>query len=290
MLEAYAFLAAFTVQILEISVLGPARFIRYVRVQATRLPVAQLFPGVDHDRILERYLTRFRVLQTVIAVLGLLLLGWLFNYMRRPEWDADKVGTLAFWYFMVQMLPGLLVAWFAVRFNKALRRLLPVGIRKATLQRRGLFDFVSPFTVLLAVVSYFLFVAVVMYAEQHPFPGFGGVLPNIGIMTLGYAGIAFGVYWSLYGRKSGPLETHADRLHSIGLGVRVGIYTCILVGVSMSLLLARQVLGLDRWEPFSTSAYCVALALISSAVLTVPPHRPEAGGSGSDRRLLEREI
>jgi hypothetical protein len=289
MLEAYAFLAVFTIQILEISVLGPTRFIRYVRVKATRLPVAQLFPGVDRDSILERYLTRFRVLQTVIAVLGLLLLGWLFSYMRRPDWDADTVGDLTFFYFMVQMLPGLLVARFAVRLNKALKRLPPEGVRKATLQRRGLFDFVSPFTVFLAVASYFLFVAVVMYVEQHPFPGFGGALPNIGIITLGYAGMASIVYWYLYGRKSGPLETHTDRLHSIGLGVKVGIYTCILVGVSMSLLLVRQVLGLEIWGPLATSAYFVSLALISSAILTVPPHRPEAGGSGSDRRLLERE-
>ena len=50
MIEAYAFLAAFTVQILVMSVLYPAWFIRYVRVQATRFPaerLAQLYPGVD---------------------------------------------------------------------------------------------------------------------------------------------------------------------------------------------------------------------------------------------------
>ena len=50
MIEAYAFLAAFTVQILAMSVLYPAWFISYVRVQATSFPAerfAQLYPGVD---------------------------------------------------------------------------------------------------------------------------------------------------------------------------------------------------------------------------------------------------
>jgi hypothetical protein len=47
MTAAYAFLAAFTLQILVVSVLLPAWFIKYVRVQATRLPaerLAHLYP------------------------------------------------------------------------------------------------------------------------------------------------------------------------------------------------------------------------------------------------------
>ena len=52
------------------------------------------------------------------------------------------------------------------------KRSLPEGKRKAILQRRGLFDFVSPFIVFLAVLSYFLFAAFVIYIRQHPFPGF----------------------------------------------------------------------------------------------------------------------
>ena len=84
MIEAYAFLAAFTVQILTVSVLYPAWFIRYVRVQTTRLPaerLAQLYPGVVVGHAQERFLTQYRALTTGTAVLGVLLLGWLFSYM-----------------------------------------------------------------------------------------------------------------------------------------------------------------------------------------------------------------
>ena len=133
MIEAYAFLAAFTVQILVMSVLYPAWFIRYVRVQATSFPaerLAQLYPGVDLGHAQERFLTRYRALTTGIAVLGLLLLGWLFSYMRRPDWDEGPVEVLVTVYFLAaQMLPLVLVVWVGVRFNKEHKRSLPEGKR-----------------------------------------------------------------------------------------------------------------------------------------------------------------
>ena len=197
MIEAYAFLAAFTVQILVMSVLLPAWFIRYVRVQTARFPaerLAQLYPGVDLGHAQERFLTQYRALTTGIAVLGLLLLGWLFSYMRRPDWDDGPVEVLVtVYFFAAQMLPFLLLVWIGVRFNKKHKRSLPDGKRTAILQRRGLFDFVSPFAVFLAVLSYFLFAAFVIYIQQYPFPGFAGLI-NLGAVTLVYALNAFVVY------------------------------------------------------------------------------------------------
>lgn len=58
------------------------------------------------------------------------------------------------------------------------------------LQRRGLFDFVSPFIVFLMVLCYFLFIALVIYI-----PGFAGY-PIIAVISLLYGLAAFGVYRS----------------------------------------------------------------------------------------------
>ena len=94
MIETYGFLAVFTVQVLAMSVLYPARFSRYVRVQANSLPadrLAQLFPGVDLKLSTERFLTRYRAVNLGIAVLGLLLLGGLFYYMRHLDWKDERV-------------------------------------------------------------------------------------------------------------------------------------------------------------------------------------------------------
>src|ERR1700722_9463212 len=169
MTEAYAFLAAFTVQILVVSVLQPAWLIKYARAKAE----AQL-PGWDRNSR-ERFLTLYRAVNAGIAVLGLVLLGWLFNHMGSPNWDVGPVTRLLSGYVVVQILPFVLVsmvgAWVK---RKALTRSPPEIKRTASLQRRGLFDFVSPSTVFLAVVGYFLFAAFMIYIQQHPLPGFSG--------------------------------------------------------------------------------------------------------------------
>jgi hypothetical protein len=285
MLEAYAFLAAFIVQILAVSVLYPAWFIRYVRAQVRRLPaerLAQLYPGVDVDHAQARVLNQYRALNTGIAVLGLLLLAWLFSYMRRPDWDDGPVEGLVTVYSLVaQMLPIGVVAWRGVRFDKKHKRWLPEGKRKASLRRRGLFDFVSPFVVFLAGVSYFLFAAFVIYIQHHPFPGFAGPLINIGLMTLVYASQAIIVYAMLYGRNRNPLETQAGRLRTIGLAVKSSVYSCIVVVVYLSLSFSLGLLDLQRWEPFALSIFFVISVLLASMGLIAPPPAGKADGLGA---------
>ena len=220
----------------------------------------------------ERFLTRYRALNTGIAVLGLLLLGWLFSYMRRPDWDDGPVEALVAVYFVVQMLlPLCLVVWLGVRYNKVHKHSLAEGKRKAILQRRGLFDFVSPFIVLLAVAGYFLFAAFVIYIELNPFPGFAGYLINIGFVTLVYAVNAFGRVHDAVWQKEEPLETHAGRVRAIGLTVKTGVYSCIACVVFLSLNFTLVLLDLQRWEPFALSVFFVICALLSSMGFTAPP-------------------
>lgn len=246
--------------------------------------LAQLYPGVDLARAQERFLTQYRALTTGIAVLGLLLLGWLFSYMRRPDWDDGPVTVLVtVYFFAAQVLPLLLVVWIGVRFNKDHKLPLPEGKRKALLQRRGLFDFISPFVVLVAVLSYLLFAAFVIYLRQQPFPGFAGFV-NLGGVTLVYALNAFVLYKVLYGKKS-PFETHAGRLHTIGLTVKSSVYSCIVVVVYLSLNLSLRMLDLERWEPFALSIFFVITVLLTSMGFAAQPRQPQSDGLGSDGRL-----
>lgn len=280
MIETYAFLAGFPIQILAMSVLYPAWFIRHVRVQARRLPterLAQLYPGVDLALAQERFLTQYRALNAGIVVLGLLLLGWLFSYMRRPDWKEDPVVVLLSVYFVIQMLPICLVAWLGFRFSKAHKRSLLEGKRKAVLQRRELFDFVSPSAVFLAISGYFLFVGFVIYIQREPFPGFA----LIGVLTLAFALEALVVYRLLYGQKINPFETHADRLHTIALNVKGNVYASIALVVFFSLTFTLDLLDLKRWMPFALSVFFVIVALVCSMSLNTSPRRPEAGGLGS---------
>ncbi len=154
MIETYAFLAMFTIQILVGSVVGPTLVIRRVQPKVAKLPVARfakLFPGVDRNSSGKRFATRYRTLNLGIAVTGLFLLGWLFIHVGYADWSEDRTGEKVVWlltlYFLVQVAPGAFVGWKAGRSMKALKASLAERKRKAVLQRRGLFDFVSPFLV-----------------------------------------------------------------------------------------------------------------------------------------------
>ena len=273
MIEVYAFLVLFAAQILGMSVLHPAWFSRYVRVQNARYPAerfALFYPGVDLDVARERFLARYRAVNTGIAVLGLLLLGWMFGYMRRPAWHEDPVVILLSVYVTVQLAPICFVGWSASRFkSKVLKHSLPEGKRKATLQRRGLFDFISPSIVVIAVLGYLLFIAFVIYVQRKPMPGFA----LIGVLTAVYALQAFVVYTMLYGKKINPLETGADSLRAIGLGVKACVYGCIVATLFFSVAFTIDLLDLDRWVPFAMSVCLVASTLLCFMGFTAPsPH------------------
>jgi hypothetical protein len=287
MIETYAFLAMFTIQILVGSVLCPAWLIRRVRARVASFPVerfAELFPGVDKNLSGQRFVTRYRALNTAIAVLGLLLLGWLFIHMPRPDWNRGRVPGLLTLYLMAQMSPLAFIGLKAAKSIKKLRSLLADGKRKAVLQRRGLFDFVSPVIVSLAVLSYFLFVALVLYIRQHPFPGFGG-LTNIYIITPVWAFYAFMAYACLYGRNRNPLATHADRLYAIGVILKCCVYTCIGITVFASLELTLSLLHLQRWGLFAVSVFFLITTFLAYMGVIVPPLQPKEDGLGHDGPL-----
>jgi MFS family permease len=276
MFETYAFLAVFTAQILAMSVLYPAKFSRYVRVEATSIPIerlAQLYPNVDIDLARERILSRYRKVNTGIAVLGVLLLGWLFSYVRSLEWDEGPVIVVISLYFFMQMLPISVVAWLGFKFNKMHKRTLLERQRTATLERRGLFDFISPLIVVLAIASYFLFTGFVTYVQPKLLPGFA----LVGVLTLVYASQAFVIYKALYGKKTTPLETHARRVHRIGLTVQVSVYSCVVCVVFFAIIFTFDVLDLKRWVPFAQSVCLLITTLLCLMSLTAPPPRqPDA--------------
>lgn len=284
MIEAYAFLGAFTVQILTTSVLYPAWFIRYVRAQAARLPaerIAQLYPGVDLGHAQARFLTQFRAVNAGFAVLGLSLLVWLFNYLQRPDWNDGLMEILVTVYFLAaHMLPLGFIVWLGVRFDKEHKRSLPPeGKRKAMLERRGLFDFISPFAVFLAGLSYVLFAAFIIYIQQRPFPGFAGLI-NLGAVTLAYALNAGVVYKMLYGRDRNPFKTHAGRLQAISVTVKSSVYSCIAVVAYLSLNFSLGLLDLQRWEPFALSTFFVICALLTVMGMMGSRHQPDVDELG----------
>jgi hypothetical protein len=281
MIEVYLFLATFPVQILGMSVLYPILYARFIRTGLKNFPaerLAKMYPGVDVSQAHERFLALYRAANAIVAVLGLLLLGWLIRYMQRPNWNEGAVGGMVTAYFLLQCSPIIMNTWFAIRFNKVHRRLLPEAKRKAVLQRRGLFDIVSPFTVLLAILAYLQFAAFMFYVARHPFPGFGGPFLNIGILSLAYIMLGGCVMYLLYGRKKiHPLQTHTDRMRIVSGVANYYAWILILTSISLSLNVAQKLVDLETWGPFAGNVFFLIITLLNLRTMT-PPHRPQANG------------
>jgi len=285
MLEVYLFAAMFAAQILIMSILYPARLTRHFRAQMARYRAGrfpQLYPN-DTDGKLVLYSRS----NTTIALLGLALLVALFRYMQQPDWDDGPVETVVGLYFLLQAIPLLLASWWVAHIHKLLRNALQTEKRKATLQRRGLFDFVSPFVFLLWLLCYPLFAALAIYIQRDPFPGFAGPVVNIGLITALYAVTAASVYWSLYGRKSNPLQTNEDRLRQIEVAVKLLIYSSLAAVVFLSLNFTLALLDMQRLEPLAQSLFFVSCAVLyfraGGKGLTGPAEITGVGTSGVQR-------
>jgi hypothetical protein len=290
MIEVYAFLAMFTLQVLALSVLAPAAIVKRIRTFLTRYPAEQ-FPQlyVQGASIVVPGINAYRALNWLAAAAGFLLLGWLYTYMRRPDWDDGPIEALGVVYLMVQFIPLVLLAFAGAKTNQRLRDAFPEDKRKATLRPRRLFDFVSPFAVFLAVLGYFLFVAFAIYIDQNPFPAFAGAFVNIALITALYMMMGFVIYMTLYGRKSNPLQTQAGRMIAIGTVVKLCVYVCLSSVFFLSLNFTLVLFDLQNWEPLAGSVSHMVFALLFlSAINTPPPEisldalRVKAGASAAN--------
>ena len=113
MFEVYSFAVMFAAQILILSILHPARLTRHIRAEIARYSAGSFSQVCAHhsDNIARR-LASYRRLNTIIALLGLILLGALFYYMLQPGWDDGPVETVVSLYFMLQVFPFFLASWF----------------------------------------------------------------------------------------------------------------------------------------------------------------------------------
>jgi hypothetical protein len=276
MIEANAFFAMFAVLILTVSVMHTFVLMRFVRVKMAAVPdeyFAEALPTLDRHRSTEQFVSRYRLAHAAVALLGVLLLGWLIDYMQRPDWDKRWVLFPVMGYFVLQWLPMLLTAMMGMKHAKVLRNYLVHAKRKAALKRRGLFDFVSPAAVGLAAAAYLVFVPFAWYATDDS----AARALFIGALTFDYALTAFCVYRALYGKKSDPFETHAGRLYTIGLRLRSSLYSAITVTLFMSFTLVALRLGLDPWMPFALAAFLTAVTVITFGVFINRPSDRETG-------------
>lgn len=284
MIAAYAFLAAFAAQVLFVSIVNPTRLITYVRGWSANFGserFAEQYPGFDYQRWVERFAFGFRAANFVIALLGVAILVWLFDVVQRPHWTgvANRLTPV---YLLAQMSPVILLTLYVmVRYRKVFLQPSQEPKRTALLQRRGLFDFVSPLAVSIAALTFVLFFPFAILVDLYVYDNASLSWPcrrAMGSVVFVYALNAFIIYKMLYGRKN-PFVTHESRAHSIGMTVKGCVYTCIAVVWFIVISSFFTKLELESWRPFAMTVFFVVIMLISFMELTSPSKKAGPGAT-----------
>lgn len=288
MIESYAFLAAFAAQIFVGSILSPSRMIKYVRGWARSYGserFATLYPEIDYDGWVRRFVGGFRAAHVVTALVGVALLVWMLMLIREPHWTG-RVSLIATIYFMFQLAPLVLTSLYVfIRYWKFIVQPPQEAKRKATLQRRGLLDYVSPAAVVVWIASWPLFVAYSIWLDLYVYDNATlskECLTTLISISFVYALNGFIVYKSLYSRRN-PLMSTEGRTHSISVQVKSCVYTSIAVAWFMVLFGTLGQPSLTEWRPFTLTLFFVLCTLLTMAYLYVPSSKSDVDGLATPR-------
>lgn len=182
----------------------------------------------------------FNIFNTLVVSIGfaIVVMSIINNTDDLAGWDDQAV---LFCFLMLQYLPMLYLGAQGFDYLKLMREKNKNEHRIADLKPRKLLDFVSKPFLSSAVLSYGLCVVTVLYFVQYPFDGFAGLVNILGVSTL-YAGLGFGIFQKISGKKHNPLQTNEDRSVETTIVIKLLILTaiCSSLYLTISLILASM--------------------------------------------------
>ena len=261
----FYFYLIFASQILLISFYFPRKMFNRIGYVLTTYPPAE-FPKLYPQPIeyYERARHNYRNMNFYILLAGLVLLVGLLFYPRSGKWDGAIVNA----YFILQFAPMLLLEIWTRKYYQRMRESDQSTTRKAELNPRRLFDFISPAIVGLAIIFYFAFIALILYIRQFDFPWFGGYWNIVGVTAgnLIFAGI---IAWNLKGKKRDPYQAYEDRLKQMELVVKQMVFMSIAMTAHIAMVIVIASLDLRYLQPAVVSLYLQLMAVIGLRTLRI---------------------
>ncbi len=256
------FYFVFVSQILLLSFYFPRQVLRRLKY------VVETYPPSEYPRLYlvpvdvrEKAQRNYRNLNLLALLVGfgLVFIGVYSPSEEMLNWDSISVLAL---YMALQYSPMIIAASPGFTYFNVKRQMDARTTRKAELQPRRLFDFISPTVVGIALVVYVAFVALIVYVDQFDFPWFGGYWNILGITVL-YLLFAGTIIQSLYGKKKDPYQANEDRIRLIGLTVKLMAYSSIIGTLFVAMAIVLHALDFETLIPVAFSLYCQFLAVLS---------------------------
>lgn len=205
----------------------------------------------------------FRIVNNVILVIGFILIFGYGLLSREYESTQKHAEGLPLFYGMLQFMPFMLVEFSGFKQFKLMRNANIRTTRLASLQRRNLFDFVSPVIFGVAVLMFLGYVLFEFLMGQ-----FESAADNDGIIrvvTLIICNFLFAVIicFNLHGKKLDPHQAHDDRIRQISFTIKSLIVTSIFVSVFFIVTVTLREFNLEYLEIYANGLYFQSIALIS---------------------------
>ena len=205
-------------------------------------------------------LRTFRNINLFIAAVGLAMLVAAIRSGYSPSLKGgDEIFVLM--YFMLQMSPFIYAEIRGFKQYKRMREVYVDRSRKADLNPRHLFDFISPAYIALAVLMYAASITYFLYNIGFDAPWEGEVYVTlVGVTGMNLLFVAM-IAKNMYGKKIDPHQSSKDRLKRIEIVVKTTVFTSIGVSVFFMLTGLADEFELEVYDPVLTSIYVQLIAL-----------------------------
>lgn len=182
-------------------------------------------------------------------------------------WDYSSDGRISdllpFFYFLVQVIPLMLMEISGFAYFKLMRKADSRTRRKAELHPRRLFDFISPTIFGAAIFMNIACIFYYLYIDQFRFHwGSDTFIISITLIAMNalFAGI---IYWNLSGKKLDPHQSSKDRIRQIESTVKSLVFVSIGASIFIMVTAGINEFNLDHLEPSIMSLYLQLIALAS---------------------------
>ncbi|NQZ86157.1 MAG: hypothetical protein HRT54_01090 [Colwellia sp.] len=224
------FYALFLSQIILISYYYPTQIIKRIESVIKNFPpenYPKLYPESIEKVIAAK--VRYQFLNQIIIVIGLILMG-VYAFMSK-DYDGDKkfAEGLPLMFGMVQFIPFMMIEISGFRQFKLMRKANKSTSRTAGLAPRKLFDYVSPISVITAIILLFGYVLFDLYI--HDFIFTSDIIIKIITLCLVHALFIALAIGQLTGKRLDPHQAVKDRSQQTEFSLQSMVAVSMLVSL-----------------------------------------------------------
>jgi len=259
------FYLVFLSQIFVLSYYYPQKFYQRMRYVTENYPPSKypkLYPklsGPDADEAVKKWPRKYRLVNMLILLAGFILLGAALLFGYTPHGGGEEIIVVL--YAALQFLPFIILEISEFKQSRLMRKENLATTRKADLQPRRFFDFISPVTFGAAVVILVAYVVYELYLHDFDVSGDSDLFYNLAVIAGLHIYFAVLIIWQVYGKKINPYQAGKDRRNDMKTIVKTMVYTSIAMSVLLITIAVIKEYNLDYLEPVIMSIYFQILAI-----------------------------